>query len=185
MINISPSKKNYRYLNRQSVFRQEFSTGTHKLTIYKHILEESYILVMSMYWYMNVNFKKTQLSWLRLLNILATDLERGKTSTNVCPVYDSKPSDGKTPVLICPVGLGYRIPRLHLCRWDRPPAIYILYMTLNNLMVKLQSWVAQSAGGCRIHQLHLCRGVKPPPMCLVYDSKPSDGKTPFLGCPVG
>ena len=40
--------------------------------------------------------------------------------------------------LTCPVGCGYRIQRLHLCREVRPPLMSVRDMTLNHLMVRLQ-----------------------------------------------
>ena len=52
---------------------------------------------------------------------------------------------GKTPPTSGPVGWGYKIHRLDLCKG-----------------VKLPQRVAQSAGGCRIHRLRFCWGVKRP-----------------------
>ena len=41
-------------------------------------------------------------------------------------------------VIVCPVGWGCRIHRLHLCRGVRFPPTSVLHMTLNNLMVRFQ-----------------------------------------------
>ena len=50
---------------------------------------------------------------------------------------------------LCPVGWGYRIHRLLLCRGGKtPPPTSVLDMTLNNLMVRFQQcW---SLGECRV-----------------------------------
>ena len=42
------------------------------------------------------------------------------------------------PQIFCPVGWGCRIHRLHLCRVVKPPPMSVLYMILNNLMVRFQ-----------------------------------------------
>ena len=41
----------------------------------------------------------TQTHWLGLYNIPTVSLQRGKTSPNECPGYDTKPFDGAAPVL--------------------------------------------------------------------------------------
>ena len=57
-----------------------------------------------------------------------------------------------------PSGGGCRICRLHLCRGVRPPPMSILYMTLNNLMVRFQwCWRFGECGAhlhCHCSQVH-------------------------------
>ena len=60
---------------------------------------------------------------------------------------------------IIPVGLGCRIHQLHLCRGVNmlPPSMSILDMTLNYLMLRLQSWSSGKCGvplHCHYSQVH-------------------------------
>ena len=51
----------------------------------------------------------------------------------------------------CPVGWGCRIHRLLLCRGVRPPPMSVLYMTLNNLMVRFQQCWSFGECGVPLH----------------------------------
>ena len=65
--------------------------------------------------------------------------------TFLCQIF---PDDLKVK---CPISWGYRIHQFHLCRgvisvfYKQTPPISVLAMTLNNLMVRVQSW---SFGWC-------------------------------------
>ena len=95
-------------------------------------------------------------------------------------------------IVLWPSQLGCRICQIYLCRRVRSSTstMSVLDMTLNYLMVRLQSWSFEECGvpfslpssfdwSCRIHRLHLCRGVSPP-QCPVYDTKQSDGEVPVM-----
>ena len=58
---------------------------------------------------------------------------------------------------VCPVGWGWRIHWLHLCRGVRPTPMSVLDMTIKNLMVRLKPWRFGDCGvpfQCHCSQLH-------------------------------
>ena len=60
-------------------------------------------------------------------------------------------------IVVSPVGWGCRIHRLHLCRGVRLPPTSVLDMTLNYLIMKLQSWNFGKCGVpvcCHYSQVH-------------------------------
>ena len=57
---------------------------------------------------------------------------------------------------VSPVGWGWRIRRLPLCRWVRTPPTGVLHMTINHPIVRLQSW---SFGNVNYSSLPLLSGT--------------------------
>ena len=88
--------------------------------------------------------------WLLFENILKQHISLWYTLIRVSITFICKTNNNN-----CPVSWGYRIHWLHLCKGVRPPPKRVSwYMTLNNLMVRLQQcW---SFGECRV-PLH-CHG---------------------------
>ena len=77
------------------------------------------------------NSSDTTTAWRKILEVAYKEME--------CLLYIYKYIFlYSTSLHSCPVGSNCRIHRQHLCRGGRPPQTSIRYMTLNNLMGRLQ-----------------------------------------------
>ena len=99
-------------------------------------------------------------------NTLSASLQKGMIecrvtqSAGAAENTDAYLQRGKIPHTSIPVGLGYEIHRLPLCRRIRLP----------------QRVISDPVGlGYRIHRMYLCRGVRHSKRVFWYDSKQSDG----------